>query len=192
VACGDAKNCWAVGPSSDGPEPLIEHFNGTTWTVVQGPAPHNDLGGNLNAVTCVGADRCWAVGSTGTTDTVQPLFETYSEGRWVVTPSPHINAVGGGELEGIACSSSSECWAVGDLPATPVALVQGPGADQSNTSLTQPLIERYSPRKWTVANGTSTSDGGFLSGVTRLRSGICWAVGGTLIEATVETGPILQ
>jgi len=25
-----------------------------------------------------------------------------------------------------------------------------------------------------------------------LRSGICWAVGGTLIEATVETGSILN
>jgi hypothetical protein len=54
VACSDANDRWAVGPSLDGPEPLIEHFNGTTWTVVQGPRPHNDLGGNLNAVTCVG------------------------------------------------------------------------------------------------------------------------------------------
>jgi hypothetical protein len=65
-----------------------------------------------------------------------------------------------------------------------VALVQGPGADENNTSPTQPLIERYSRRTWTVANGTSSSDGGFLGGVTCLRSGVGWAVGGTLIEAT--------
>jgi hypothetical protein len=65
-----------------------------------------------------------------------------------------------------------------------VALVQGLGAGENNTSLTQPLIERYSRGTWTVANGTSSSDGGFLGGVTCLRSGVCWAVGGTLIEAT--------
>jgi len=93
VACSDANDCWAVGPSSDGPEPLIEHFNGTTWTVVQGPRPQNDLGGNLNAVTCVGVATCWAVGSTGSGDTVQPLVETYSQGHWLVTASPRINVV---------------------------------------------------------------------------------------------------
>ena len=184
VACTDANNCWAVGPSSDGPEPLIEHFNGTTWTVVQGPTPQDDLGGNLNAVTCAGATNCWAVGSTGTGETVHPLVETYSNGRWVVSVSPRINVVGGGELEDIACSSSTECWAVGDLPGMAVALVQGPGTGGSNTSLTQPLIERYSRGTWAVVNGTSTSDGGALLGVTCIPSGVCWAVGGTLIEAT--------
>ncbi len=184
VTCSNAADCWAVGPSADGPEPLIEHFNGATWTVVQGPTPLDDLGGNLNAVTCAVAAACWAVGSTGTGENVQPLVETYSKGHWVASASPHVTVVGGGELEGIACTSSSECWAVGDLPGMAVALVQGPGTAQSNTSLTQPLIERYSRGIWTVVTGTSTSKGGALLGVTCLHSGACLAVGGTLIEAT--------
>lgn len=51
LTCNSASNCWAVGSS-------IEHWNGTTWTIVG--TPTND---GLSGVACPQANACWAVGA---------------------------------------------------------------------------------------------------------------------------------
>ncbi len=175
VTCVNADDCWAVGPSS-----LIEHYLGSSWVV----EPSRGVQGALSAVTCIGPDSCWAVGSTGAGDTEQPLVERYSTAGWTVVPSPHISVPNGGELEGVACLTPDECWAVGDLPGIGVLLPQTlPNTADSGAS-TQPLIERYSAGKWTIVAGTSSTQGSGLTGIACGTSGACWAVGGTLREST--------
>jgi hypothetical protein len=66
MACAGAGDCWAVGDYSDANgahHGLIEHYTGGSWTVVSSPTPAAGDGDiNLEGVTCVNADECWAVG----------------------------------------------------------------------------------------------------------------------------------
>jgi hypothetical protein len=182
VACTTAGDCWAVGSDGDGPSALIEHLVGTTWTVAASPATPN---GNvtLNAITCRAVDTCWAVGSIGAGDTLQPLIESLSSDGWVVTPSPKITVPNGGELEGIACVSDGECWAVGDTPGVGVPVERG-GSETGSQASTQPLMERYATGAWTIVSGISSNDGGVLLCISCLPSGDCQAVGGMLTATT--------
>jgi hypothetical protein len=62
-----SNNGWAVGRSttlnSSGvvSSPLVEHFNGTSWSIQTTPA----TAGSLNAVTAISPTDVWAVGGTG-------------------------------------------------------------------------------------------------------------------------------
>jgi hypothetical protein len=51
VACAGADDCWAVGD-------LIEHYDGTSWTVVDSSLPTR-----LYGIACPSANDCWAWGS---------------------------------------------------------------------------------------------------------------------------------
>jgi hypothetical protein len=67
VTCVSADDCWAAGYSwepSGNTQPLIEQDLGTGWTVVFGPNPNlsSNSDTQLQAVTCVSAGACWAVG----------------------------------------------------------------------------------------------------------------------------------
>jgi hypothetical protein len=63
VTCLSASNCWAVGTyKGDAYQTLIEHWDGTSWTIVDSPntdVTHDNI---LNGVTCTSASECWAVG----------------------------------------------------------------------------------------------------------------------------------
>ena len=62
-----ACNAWAVGFSNNGggQQPLIEHWNGSSWKVV--PAPDTGgTSGSLASVRAVSASSVWAVGTYDT------------------------------------------------------------------------------------------------------------------------------
>jgi hypothetical protein len=67
-----------------------------------------------------------------------------------------------GVLNGVACLSTEDCWAVGASRNLP------PG---------QPLIEHYARSSWAIVSTPSPSPGGGLNGVTCVSAGDCWAVG---------------
>src|SRR5436305_546774 len=66
VAALTASNAWAVGGYDTGGtglnHTLIEHWNGTAWSIV--PTPDSPPG-VLNAVDAVSASDVWAVGGAG-------------------------------------------------------------------------------------------------------------------------------
>ena len=108
-----SNNVWAVGSSitvnSSGvsvSSPLVEHFNGTSWSIQTTPA----TAGKLNAVTVVSATDVWAVGGTGSAD----LIENFNGTTWsiVQAPSPPTSAP---SLSGISAVSSSDIFAVGGV-----------------------------------------------------------------------------
>jgi len=68
VAAASANDVWAVGYQSDpGPglfQPLVERWDGTSWTVTPVPWPSPPSTINiLYGVAAVSADDAWAVGS---------------------------------------------------------------------------------------------------------------------------------
>lgn len=172
IACAGADNCWAVGsvynasnPLTGPGVPLIEHYTGGVWSEVAAP----NSSGVLNGVTCSSADDCWAVGgpiatSSGNTfpDYWQypPLIDHYAGGMW--TAEDGLDA--GGSLDGIACPSPDDCWAVG------TAVFNGSFA---------PTIQHYSGGAWTpVTTPELLSNAGGLFSVACLSDSDCWAVGG--------------
>ena len=67
VTCASASECWAVGsydtdPNHTSSQTLIEHWNGTSWSIVA--SPNNGMSVNLlHGVACASASECWAVGT---------------------------------------------------------------------------------------------------------------------------------
>ncbi len=82
VQCLSAADCWAVGnagpaaqmsgflpifPGAVGDQGLIEHWDGSAWSIVPSTVEPLPSGGYLSGLECVGDSDCWASGAT--TDT---------------------------------------------------------------------------------------------------------------------------
>lgn len=185
VTCADADDCWAVGQTPNNGQALVERYSEGAWTVVSSPTLSE--GGMLNAVACTEPTDCWAVGSTNrkggaqATYIPEPLVEEFARGAWTVAATP---AKDWGALAGVACISSSQCWAVGSVNEV-VGL--STMASSPSPSLPPPVIERFEDGRWALVTAPSTP--GELSGVACGWNGHCWAVGSapfagpSLIEA---------
>jgi hypothetical protein len=110
VTCVSTADCWAVGSSDNYNQALVERWNGTTWSIVPSP----QTGSILNAVACLSASDCWAAGPYYTPNPpAQTLLIHWDGTSWTKASSPNTSAAQSNNLAGIACASSSDCWAVG-------------------------------------------------------------------------------
>ncbi|HJT54995.1 MAG TPA: hypothetical protein VJ761_00760 [Ktedonobacteraceae bacterium] len=173
VAAVSASDIWAVGQSGDrytGPlQTLIEHWDGTSWSVIPGVNPGTDEG--LFGVAVVSTSNVWAVGYYVNRHE-QPLIEQWNGTSWSVVASPKLGADGGGFL-GITAISASDIWAVGSH-----------GINQYTQNV---LIEHWNGTKWKVVSGTSPSDYNQLIGLAAVATNDVWAVGyGDFISGPTE------
>jgi hypothetical protein len=162
VAAVSSNDVWAVGftaSNSSAQKTLIEHWNGTKWSVVKslspGTSPVNDV---LSGVTAISASDVWAVGASGTMG--QTLAEHWNGTKWsaVTTPNPGQ----GGVFQGVSAVSSSDVWAVGYFTSN--------GAIQT-------LIEHWNGTSWQVVTSPSPGMHPSLWAVTALSATNVWAVG---------------
>lgn len=166
VACASDSDCWAVGNYQDGQawQPLIEHWNGTAWSIVTSPSVSGAQFHSLSGVTCPSASNCWAVGQFYNGSAEQTLVLRWNGTSWGIVASPNSSSVQNNYLTDITCTSASNCWAVGryDTGAT-----------------TQTLIQRWNGSTWTIVSSPNTSATQYnqLSGVTCASASNCWAVG---------------
>ena len=119
VAAVASNNVWAVGYTitTDGTnqpdKTLIEHWNGTSWSIVASPSPaSNDT---LAGVAARSAGDVWAVGTrqdrSGPIPIDRTLTEHWNGSTWSVVASPNV---GGNDnlLNGVA-ATTGDVWAVG-------------------------------------------------------------------------------
>jgi len=105
------NDVWAVGwregaiPGQD--KTLIEHWNGSSWTVV--PSPSTDLDQQLNEVSGTSATDVWAVGWRRAGKA--PLIQHWDGSRWSFVRSFRPKAEF--QLAGVAAMSATDVWAVG-------------------------------------------------------------------------------
>jgi hypothetical protein len=103
ISANSSRDAWAVGLSwnnnTNTSQTLIEHWNGTKWSIVPSPNP-NPTANRLNAVFALSTSNVWAVGSA---------ILHWNGTKWAVVPSPDPN----GSLFSIAASSDKDIWAVG-------------------------------------------------------------------------------
>ena len=175
--CANALQCWAVGItlgnlSGSGPStanPLVEAWNGTTWTLVPMPLPGGEGGGLFDAA-CINGSDCWAVGAvvgSGTGNPTGTLIEQWNGTSWSVVPSPSPSGSGvvGAILTSVSCASASSCMAVGYA------------TDVNGDNLTD-VVEQWNGSSWNLLPGAATGQAfDQLISVQCLSSANCWAVG---------------
>ena len=98
---------------------LVEHWNGSKWTIVQSPNVPKSHFSSLNSIACVSAKSCMAVGIVAEAGgSNHPLTERWNGVRWSVetTPGPDAGSSpgAGAALAGIYCAEDFGCSAVGD------------------------------------------------------------------------------
>jgi hypothetical protein len=126
VTCASAASCFAVGNSQATPTApaitLVERWNGLSWTVVPSPNPPSATGSFLHAVSCVGPNRCFAVGSYKSGGTAgSTLIERWTGTAWVIVPSPDRSGSASNTLDGVSCvpnGTNVSCFAVGSWTTT--------------------------------------------------------------------------
>src|ERR1700736_2735432 len=169
VGCGTNTDCWAVGyyfPGAAPAQTLIEHWNGTSWSIASSPNSSSVQGNILNAITCLSGSDCWAVGNHGSGSIWQTLIEHWDGNNWSIVSSPNANASADNRLWGVSCSANNNCWAVGYF---------------SNGINNQTLILHWDGSSWLIATSSNTnvSVTNELSSVTCVSDSDCWAVGGS-------------
>lgn len=171
VAVVSANDVWAVGfsPHPSGTplyirQTLIEHWNGSNWSVVASPNPAGKTFVVLNGVDAISASDIWAVGHSGDPSSIplQTLTMHWDGTRWSIIPSPSPGTYNGNELYAVAAVSSNDVWAVGWYQSGPTG--QEGGA----------LTMHWDGSTWTVVPNPSRWA---LYGVTAISSNDVWAVG---------------
>lgn len=173
VSAVSASDIWAAGflttPVKQTPtdETLIEHWNGSQWSVVKSPNPgSND---HLNAVAAFSASDAWVVGNANTF--AQTLIEHWNGARWSVVKS--ASAGSSSDLRAVAALSASNVWAVG------YALVG---------SSIQTFTEHWNGTNWQAVKSRNTGSSPAFSGVAAVSASDVWAVGSDMNSSNVFQG----
>jgi hypothetical protein len=161
-----SNDVWAVGwyaLSGDTPiRTLIEHWNGSTWTIVPSPS-EAEYHSHLYGVSAIASNDVWAVGwyDTGNGDGV--LIEHWDGSAWSMVSEPASDSTSSSVLYSVSALSSNDVWAVGAI------------YDEVSTH-TQALIEHWDGSAWSVVPGPSATIP-ILYGVDARASNDVWAVG---------------
>jgi hypothetical protein len=164
VAAAASNDVWEVGSAStsDGDTNLIEHWDGTSWSV----APNVPSPGTQDQLAAVAADSstdAWAVGDfVDTTGTVQSQILHWDGSTWARQAVPSLGT-GTNELTAVHAVSASDVYAVGfaDL-----------GSRTGN------VVLHWDGTSWSEATVPSPgSTGNGLLGVTATSASDVWAAG---------------
>lgn len=141
--------------------PLVEHFDGTSWTQVTVPS----IQYGLDAVVAPSATDVWAFG-------VSRVALHWDGTSWhrVKMPTPRHSAAPG--FWGASALSPGDIWAVGG-----VSRVNGPA---------QALIEHWNGARWQLVPGPP-KNAFTLYGVAALSAKNVWAVGETGVTGGLRT-----
>lgn len=159
------NDAWLIGEESPGGatvSPLIEHWDGTQWSVVPNPASALN-NATLAALTVIAPNDIWAVGQDDSSGNPLPLALHWNGTSWQQTQVPAGNG-GIAELTAVSAAGPNDVWAVG------AQLLQA-GSD-----LAAPLAEHWDGSAWTVSQPDQVN--GLLSGVYAAGPGDVWAAGG--------------
>ncbi len=176
VTCPRATSCWAVGDqtASGVTRTLIEHWNGTKWSLKASPSVAGSADTFLSGVSCSARLNCWAVGGATLGSTRQePIAEHWNGRKWSLAVLPEPAGLAADGLAGVWCPGATRCWAAGSAARRVGAALR-------------PLAEHWTGKKWSVV--ATRASGGFsdLGGVFCRRDTNCWAVGGGAVGGLAE------
>jgi len=168
VAAVSSSDVWAVGFHQSGQffggasQTLVEHWDGSAWSIFPSPNTSTNADNQLNAVYAVSSNDVWAVGNAESGSGHVTLIEHWNGTTWSIATSPNVPATTDDELNGVAAVSSSDVWAVGFSAGSPK----------------HTLTEHWNGSVWSIV--VSANRGGSdnsLAAVTAVSSSDVWAVG---------------
>src|SRR5215472_595374 len=135
VSGTSASDIWSVGMefvNSSHSFPIIEHYNGSAWSLVTSAQPTQV--GDLEAVAALTPANVWAIGQPATgnqTQPVVPLVEHFNGTSWKVQPAPSLSGNSVLSFDGLVTTGSGRLWWVGSR-------------NPAGTTVWQTLTARYS------------------------------------------------
>ena len=176
VSCVSSNFCVAtvVNEGSDA-NPLLQDWNGSSWSTVTLPLPPGASAAILFAVSCTSDSFCVAVGSQAIASSGSlALVEQWNGSTWSAStgaalPSGSTQA----ELTGVSCTGSAWCMASGI--ATDV------GADTTGA-----IAEQWNGSGWSLTTTAALADGAEtqFAAVSCTTTTNCMAVGYSISETT--------
>ena len=158
VAAASSEDVWAVGSyldASDRLHMLIEHWDGSAWSVVPGESRPRARQ-QLFSVSASSAGNAWVVGISD----LAPLIESWDGAAWHRVPAgtgDEPNVV----LQAVAAVSRSDVWAVGRS-----------GADPSG------FFEHWNGSRWRIVPAPAdVARAGFPTDVAAVTANDVWAIG---------------
>ncbi len=106
VSCESGASCMAVGSG------LAERWNGKKWTALKIARPSGSPA-ELFDVSCTKAGPCYAVGGNFTEGIEGAVAELWNGSRWSVQPVPVTGSADESALQGVSCTTATNCTAVG-------------------------------------------------------------------------------
>lgn len=176
ISCTGATSCLAVGSTAsggdqDGDQTLAEIWDGAIWTISTSPNP--GVENYLTSVSCVTSTDCVAVGHFLSLTPESDLVETWDGAAWSVASTPNFADGSGPSLDGVSCSSSSSCVAVGS---------------ESNSGQSSTLVESWNGTDWsTVSSPSPGASSNVLNAVSCTSSTYCVAVGTDASSGSLQT-----
>ena len=181
VSCTSSTSCVAVG-DYDGAngvrQTLVETWNGTRWSISASPNPSSTYS-SLSGVSCTSSTNCVAVGSyLLASGSGQTLIETLKGTTWSVASSSGPSSTSNG-LNGVSCTSSTSCVAVGDYDDT--------------SGIQQTLVETWNGTTWSITASFNEGfednmmDNDLSQRVLHQPVGLCGS--GRLLQLNVGTEP---
>jgi hypothetical protein len=178
VSCPLQRSCTAVGSFFDAGGnqlTLVQHWNGTAWTVQPTPNPPDSRSSQLVTVSCASPSECTAVGSytSPATGSTLALVERWNGSTWSIQPTPVPKDAGPTTLSGVSCVTARQCIAVGNYFDNDLA-----------AGVT--LAERWNGSAWSVLSTPNPAGGTFgaLRSVSCVSDRQCVAVGNYQTGAT--------
>jgi hypothetical protein len=172
VTAVSADDVWAVGVQAfQGPaRTLVEHWDGTSWSVVPSPNPVGSTFASLYGVDALSANNVWAVGlfQRRPPSGSRTLIEHWNGTSWHRVPSPNPSTNGFGSiLRGVSAVSADDVWAVGyDDPPGPAVV--------------HPVAMRWNGGSWSTIRTPVRQDANrIFVGVSAANPSSGWAVGST-------------
>jgi hypothetical protein len=128
-----SNDVWAVGfqTGPDNPdfgEQLIEHWNGTAWSVVTGP---ENEGAGLDHVAAISANNVWAFGAGGGSGL---LVEHWDGKSWRIVPDTGILASLNNGIGAVSVDSANNIWALAGTSTMGEILVEFNGTTWSQVA----------------------------------------------------------
>lgn len=175
VTCLTSSWCMAVGTyDSTGSwslTPMIQSWDGTTWSVVSSPLTSGAYNNGLSGISCLSTSWCIAVGlAEAAAVPSSTLIEQWNGSTWSIVPSPNPGTEAGtntgtglnNDLDSVSCTTISSCIAVGYY-FTP--------------SVQHTLVESWNGASWSVVSSPNPGPVDELYGVSCTSVSACVAVG---------------
>ena len=173
VSCPSTTSCFLVGYqtlANDQQRTLIEHWNGTSWSITTSPNRAGSMGDYLSAASCPSTTSCFAAGASvsgGVSNFAKSLVEHWKGTSWSIMTSPNPPSSPETSLMGVSCHGTTSCFAVGEE-----------GSDEGGTP-GKTFVERWNGSGWSImaSPNPSGTPGDVLNVVPCPGTTSCFAVG---------------